>query len=725
VSNGSLGFGRGFDDCVSSGLAIDRGSRDHALIDEHLIVPRRDRGSPSKKLIAGGMAAIMVFSALVVMGASLTLPAGSDDPLKAEIQEGTFEREVNMTVSNMFELYLKSDDYNDLGRSSGVMGVNDYMDYRTTYGEYMVRYSYPFVLGLGAYSTMVTPDTGENVGNLLNSWYKLAIDAGNLTSVGTGSGKDPIFVPVLGTETGLGGGVDIWYYATYLNTQELVDLRAGTHYGNTYYDVPDGSATPHANSQDGYYHELQGKLNISRDAVKKVLDLTVSEGADLNDAFLAERSTIEAAWWTDWETTEGSQTYDIYTAYDYPNDLLNLYITLDDEWEDEGTYGDGGYDPDTLSLRLYCISWGMEVLLVRYMEAAGLMQGFQCYADDWYLNISMDTNMGNITSRGVNGYHLTAWEDPSADVWSASWMMESQHIDWCGNTAGHEDYPSPYTPYDPTGRFVDGVTRMSRAPGTVNYGVESNFWIAPVEADLGVRENLTINLPDRMTPALGYTPYQSVDDDIGPDKVLEWNTNSYWGELVLGTGCWPSTGESAVRNFYDQEAKTIHMSGPVDFPVSVHPDDPLLMNHGTPLFIFNVQTAHEYDVTIDEGEPYLPGESYTLRVTVINGTEEVPTIYNSTVLLSCTDPGAILGEASHTFVPSDLGTWTTTVTFGSAGSWQVDAADINNTYIEEDIVGSMGVTAIPEFGTLLIPVIGVASMLFVFRAVRRRRKVPR
>jgi hypothetical protein len=71
-------------------------------------------------------------------------------------------------------------------------------------------------------------------------------------------------------------------------------------------------------------------------------------------------------------------------------------------------------------------------------------------------------------------------------------------------------------------------------------------------------------------------------------------------------------------------------------------------------------------------------------------------------------------------VPANNGVFETTVTFGSLGNFYVNATDANYTSDGKASITVNVIALIPEFPTLLIPVMGSAALLVVLKAKRRR-----
>ncbi len=518
---------------------------------------------------------LMALTGFAVLGqVVLKTPAVVPTPIPASAS-AIGPREATYTIDHMFELYQKSHNPADLGRWNMTMGLNEWWTYRESiYYEYQLRSTFPFILNYNPYSTKTTPDVDQ--GGSITTWYRLTADATNLTNMGLGPSKDPIFTPVIGPASGgAGAWMNITWYGTYLETWELTNMQLGTHYANTYYKVPRG-ATPRPATDDGYYHELQGKLQFNRAAAAKVLGLGAA--GDLRPQFNASDATITSAWITDW-LTEGGQgptgIYDTYTAYDYSLAIQYLELSVDP-----------ASTQDNLILRFWSVSWGNECLLIRYMEAANVFKYWQGWQDDWYLNITIGPDAGWVHSRGVVGYHMYATKDYLNNI--NGWALEASHMDWCGNAGAHTGYSSPYTKYDPAST---NVLHTSTAPLTKNFGVGVSYILAPLHWNLTSTEKIIVKLPSSSTSVPGYWPQTSAFDimDNPVAKKAEMNSSATWGELVAGNG-YPNTGTQDLRRSYSAVTKTYTLKGPMSIPVNWNPSYSGILNYGAPMFVMNVVT---------------------------------------------------------------------------------------------------------------------------------------
>jgi hypothetical protein len=363
------------------------------------------------------------------------------------------------------------------------------------------------------------------------------------------------------------------------------------------------------------------------------------------------------------------------------------------------------------------MSWGNECLLIRYMEAADVLKYWQGWADDWYLNVSIAPDAGDVHSRAVIGYHMMALKDSTNTV--NGWALEATHMDWCGNTGPHQSYVSPYTDYDP--KWTD-VTHVSWAPLTVNYGKPVSYVVAPLQWNLTLGEKFIVKLPSSSTSVLGYNPQASTSDILGATKRAEMAGNLTWGEMVMGNG-YPNSGATNLKNYYSAATKTITLVGPLNFAKNWNPSFPGLLETGAPMIKMNVAKVSDYSIAV-VGHPtpndLITGTPYTLSVTARNGTGSIIPSYNGTFDFTSIPATATFGVTHHHWVPADNGVYQTTVTFNALGTFLVNATDANYTMDAKASITVIVITLIPEFPTLLVPVMGSAALLVAMKAKRRR-----
>jgi hypothetical protein len=356
---------------------------------------------------------------------------------------------------------------------------------------------------------------------------------------------------------------------------------------------------------------------------------------------------------------------------------------------------------------------------MRYLDVQGLITNFQPSIEEWYFNATLTSNLADIQSRATAVYHMMTWKDGNA--WLPSWLIEPQHADyndfvgtyWWSRFTNYSAYDwSSWAPKRPI--WMPG-TNSPNAPGT-----NDAYWETPTAFDLAQYETLTVKLSD--VPYLGYEVYNGTVSDIFPKngggndaKAAELNTHRVWGEMVLGHG-YPS--ELYSTSYYDPLTKTITINGPKDWTQNrnsgIYSD---LNLTGTPQLMLDVSKVSQYNLTMQLPGPYTLGTPYNLIVTAKNITGATVTGWTGTVDLA-PSAGITLGATQHKYVVGDNGVWTVTVTFTTAGSKTITSTD---SILPLDLVYVLTFqTDIPEFPSVLLPVMMGAAMIVVF--IRRRDK---
>jgi hypothetical protein len=676
-------------------------------------------------MIAVVMVVIMVASGFVMIAPTLKLNHDDSKQAPRENPAGITlggPREVTYTVSHMLESYLKQSDATHSWEGN-TPGLNSWWGARfTTYADVIVRNQFPYVIGYGPYSAEV-PGSGVSIATMkygLYSFYRTTIVANNLTNIGTGAGKEAVFFPILYTPwtTGLGlsgGWMNFSYYMTYCTVADETNASTGVGYARTYY-----GATPSqfnfggANADDGWYIELQGKVDFNRAAAKKFLGLTGSASliTQFNDnntgANLGKMNGTLANFWV----RDGSNTgfNDTYGSYDFSLDAYPFTVFL-------------SVDPTStaskLVLRMYTICWGLEFLMNRYMDRVGLATKMLASPEDWYLNGTVAPTGADIFARYTGDYNMLAWKDPG--FFSPSWMIDVLHMDYTPNTANHlgtgGKWLSRYNPYMATKSFKPLYWCWS--PGTLTYGAGVCYYYPPMNWNLVAGEMLIVKLPPPTENVLGYTPYKGTgaQDTLNAAKLVELESHTVWGEIGLGS-VFPASLRSVT--YYDHATKTLTITGPTAFPRNPNTGVGMsaLNATGSPNFQFDVMRVSNYQMAMQEAGPYLPGQTYHLILTAKNVTGTTVTDWNGTIDLTAT-AGTTYGSSTLWFGPGSNGVVSTTVTFTTVGVKTLTATDRNNSL---DIINTLTLTAVGEFPTLLIPVIGIIAAVVITVGRRDKKK---
>jgi hypothetical protein len=692
-------------------ISSDSEVRASPLIDRAEYTARKQaRKGIATPILSCAIIGLMLAAGLFFM-VDANLIGGQDQQNQAKIAANNGQREVSYSYDHFFESYLKTQNYSTmnynnakidwLGHHGGTAGLGSWFTtgLRNTYDEFVYRNAYPFILYATPYSVNTAPDF--DAGFYFSAPLRMSYTAKNVTDIRTTN--DAIFIPQLGNPADNGGYINMTWYGTYLTTTELTDIRAGTnnHYANRFYGVPNG-VTPASNTDDGYYFELQGVVTFTRQAAVGYLGAPAS--GDLRPWFNGSRTTLVTDWTNDWITEgSGGGTYDIYTAYDYDEDIQYLELALDAT----------NSTNDFLTVRTWSVSWGMEAQMVRYMEAANFTKHNQGWYEDMYLNVSVSPNMSNATFRGVDIWGLSAGEDNSTDVFSAAWTFDICHLDACGNELGHMSYTSPFNPYDPE---QTDWTVTSYSPGTTRYGLSISYDYTPEVMDLAEFETVTVDITTK-GDVIGITPYRGTSDNIpfNNPKKAEIAGKLYWGTLVLG-----DDNDLAIRDNYSAATKKIVLKGPMQFTTEGQVGDPTVLLSGAPAFTFDVSRVSYYQVTVTGAHTTTMAD--IVKVVAKNSTGVTVTAWNGTVDLDSTDGSAAWGAngSSHAFIPANNGVWWTSITWDTGGAHYLNATDL---WFSLDVTGSNGpivVLMIPEFPDLMAPMAACMAVALAF-ILRRRR----
>jgi len=705
---------------------------------ERSIATKGQSDKPWKMVVAVAMVAIMVASGFVMIAPVLksnhekpTQTAPIDKPADIAIGGTPY---INFTMSNMFESYVKERTSTGSYRSQ-TLGLNSWWERRNIkYGDIEVRTSYPFVIGYNPYSAEVPPN-GISCPTMkygLYSFYRVTIDSPNLSTISTGANMPLRFVPILGmpyaTNYAMSGGWVNWsYYLDYMSNQDIADAENGTGYWNDYYGMTAaqlGLATGNPDqANDGWFIDFQGKVDFNRQAAKKFLNLTGS--ADLRTQFWANNTNgtgpndgkMNTTWSNFWNN-DGSGVdngfgpggpNDIYAGYDF--DLAYSPVKIFLKVDPTST-------ANKLVLRVGAVSYGLELLMTRYLDRAGVQTKLESTPEDFYLNGTASPTGADIHCRYVSTYNVVAWKEMG--FYSANWFMDVLHVDYTSNTAIHPEtlWESRYNPYM-TEKTTPRTTYTAWSPGTLTFGTGVAYYYPPMNWSLSANQKIVIKLPAESRSVAGYMPYKGTgaQDTLNGAKMAELASHLEWGEIGLGY-CYGTPYDIRSATYYDHATKTLTLTGPMDFARNKNSAFPLLNATGAPSFSFDVMRVSNYVLTPGS---LLPGTS-TLRVTAYNNTGQVVTNWNGTVNLTTASAGINFAGKSWVLVKFSAaggGNATTQMTVTTAGSKTITSTDVNNSL---DIINTTTFTVIGEFPTLLIPVIGIIAAVVITVGRRDKKK---
>jgi hypothetical protein len=661
--------------------------------------------------------------------------------------------------------------------------------------------------------------TGKSAPTLpsgLQTWapYRLNVKVKNDTAFKAGindhlgTGRNVPFVPYINrhapADNSAGGYINMSLYGTYMTATDVTLLRGGTHYGNWFYGMPNG-ATPLASTNDGYYYELHGTYQFSKNALITFLNMP-SATADARVWFAANvgvggapagSGTITSAWrsWL-WENySQAGSTLgggagnwndtvtngNIYTDYEFDMaGSLGLYVSMK---LDNVNYTNA----NQLAIRVYMMGWGPDAAIIRMMEQANMtgsllntgkgywLNGWYYnraplmnYAEDVFLNASISPRMANSSFRGQIDYSMLGWEDDSTTVWAGGWQLPlGAHADYIPNdfAAPQTTYPSPFDKYAMGGGndIASGdqtKSYMWRGAGSVRFGMNASVClVTPQIRNLTAYEAIIVDLNILSSPwlaglktkfgggAVAMTPYLATTMTINPGKIAELTGHLYMGTVKLGKANYPG---AAILNGYNPVTKILNLSGgttgmamPHVFNVDYWGGNTRTPNEiyirSQPQIQIDVSPVDHYTVTVQPG-PYVAGQNYWVKVVGVNATGWVPKEYsglligNETIRFTTNNPGTLWnqgnGSTAKTFTLVNGTVWNT-VRFGTAkantyvnvtGQWF--NYTVGGGALTQSTIGSSGLLSvlIPEFATVLIPIVGMMAIFFVFRIRKRKRE---
>jgi hypothetical protein len=404
---------------------------------------------------------------------------------------------------------------------------------------------------------------------------------------------------------------------------------------------------------------------------------------------------------------------------------------------------------------------------LRYMASYNLINwedpGSNVWSGGWMFEFGMH-----------NDYVPNFW-GPAAQI---SWPSPFNR--YAGLPAAlYSDPKDPYILTLPKGAQDYSKTRKWNGPGSTMFGTNASVvGGAPFHRNLTAYEAIVIDLNLLSSPwlaalktrvggmTLGMQPYQAAGDTPGAAKTAEFNRWLYWGTLMLGKGCYPQT---TILSMYNASTKILNLSGGatgLTMPTVWNTDiwggnthqPTTVYIRGQPLIQFDVNPVSSYQVTLQGGPSRMVSTNYWVKVTPLDALGQIPRnlngklIVNETIRFTTNNPGttwptglpapAVGNGTQVTFnnATNPGGSAWTVVRFGTIKAntyvnvtgqwfnWSVGGSAVPSpapATLNQAIKGSSGsfdVGAIPEFATVLIPIVGVMAMFFIFRTKKRKRE---
>ena len=394
------------------------------------------------------------------------------------------------------------------------------------------------------------------------------------------------------------------------------------------------------------------------------------------------------------------------------------------------------------------------------------------YGEDVNINSKIARSRSNTTFSQVTVSNMLGWEDDGDSVWSGGWMINLGNApDYIPNVIGSQDsYNSPMNKYrlnamPAADAALDSVTwggtgtrertTFWNAPGALRFHTNATIsYGSPQARNLSAYEAIIVdlNINTRASgQAMALQPYQSTLATAGASKTGEYARWSYWGTLKLGQGCYPQT---QILAGYNANTKILNLTG-TTAGINTAPtwnadwwggragQTDRIYTRGAPIIQLDVSAVDSYNVTVGGPEPRSVSTAYWVKVTPLNKTGVIPRntagrlIVNSSVTLGFSNSAGTTFASGVTLAFNNVtwvnGTASTTVTFGTINlspTTNVTALDTQfssfavgvGSQAPKGASGHFTVVAIPEFATILVPIVGMMAIFFVFRTVKKRKR---
>ena len=267
---------------------------------------------------------------------------------------------------------------------------------------------------------------------------------------------------------------------------------------------------------------------------------------------------------------------------------------------------------------------------------------------------------------------------------------------------------------------------------------------------------------------LGMVPHVGTSMQTTAGKITELNGLTYWGIAKLGKGTYPTTASLAG---YNPVTKILNLSGGTTgmvMPLVYNTDywggdagQQRVYTKSVPSFQVDIDPVDHWDVQIGPGAPpRLTATNYWVKVTAHNASTPaypggtIPMVLGGQAALTAVGVANLVNETVRISTANNAGTtyptgqappatgngssimvtstsWTL-VRFGSVSTttylnatgqwfnWTVGGGSL--TQASKGSVGPFTVNIVPEFATILIPIVGIMAMFFVFRGRKKKRE---
>jgi len=297
--------------------------------------------------------------------------------------------------------------------------------------------------------------------------------------------ENPVFLPYLSGEEGeRGGSASIDIYMNYLNEEQ-------------YYAFNPGTMMPY----DGAMMFFNWTVVLDEQAAKSVLGITGSQFDDFDSWWETNQASVRAEWiaWLDYE---GNERLDIFNAYEFYFETIQF--TIDAEKID-----------DQVALDVDSISWGMEVLMARWMNHAWAPT--EWIMEDMSLTAAIGPESAEVYLDAAVGNSLYAC-DPGTEG-NPCWVWKPRMLDCIVST-----YRFPKSLFDPYYQFEYNCTASG---SDLWYGEMMPYDYTPGAWNLTAGETMTFEWPE------GEQLFLLHDADGTGDGTFE-NTADLYATMAVG-----------------------------------------------------------------------------------------------------------------------------------------------------------------------------------------------
>ncbi|UCE80826.1 MAG: hypothetical protein JSV94_06735, partial [Methanobacteriota archaeon] len=323
-----------------------------------------------------------------------------------------------------------------------------YEDRWDNYGnEYVLTTSYPYLY------LWCTDSWDFDCDTWIYSMMRLNITGRNMTELNMN--ENPEFIPCFGDSTG--GVAKLDWYMNYLTREEAEPrLTMGAY-----------------NMYDGWYIGWNGTITLDEQAAKTVLGITTTQFNDFDTWWTTNSNTMTTDW-VAWLMNEaGEERLDIWSSYGYPLTLANF--TLDAE-----------RSGDEIVVSFDSISWGMEILMTRWMGEAFMPT--EWYIEDMSFVATIGPEMADLDIDMAAQYAVYAEVSPEDDG-ALVWVWEGLMQDYLPSDADPKgDHVSLFDAYD-------GKIYPVWGPGNAYYGETLEYGYTPGAWNLSEGETLVFEWP--------------------------------------------------------------------------------------------------------------------------------------------------------------------------------------------------------------------------------------